>query len=245
MTLKVIGNDGGKGVFKVGNINGGNGANKTIDVEGTTLKTENISGPMNTDGDMYDPIENVRIKNGTIEANGVANVVDVALTGGSFVATMTTAADGTPTGGDITISGQLSGQGLVKAADTLAITNDLTTADVDDLRLEGKTVNTKKLDFTEGTVTTVATENLTTTGGATLNGDVVLAQNWTLASTDTVKASGNSYQLVGQFSADSGADPEGVSSLNTTYTVEGVRILKVYPASIPPIRWKVSPCSCM
>ena len=160
-----------------------------------------------------------------MHTDGSANVQNVVLSNnGAFTATSTTT-EGITTGGEITINGTLSGQGLVKAENTLTFSDGLSTAYGDDLRLEGPTVATDTLNSAEGKITIVATENLTTTGGATLNDDVVLAQNWTLASTDNVTASGKSYQLVGQFSASGAEAPEGVSSLNTTYTVEDQSML--------------------
>ncbi len=216
-TLRVVGNGQGAD-FTIGNVRA-NSSTNAIEVAGATLHTGNITTDQDTTA-----LHTLSVDHGDVLTDGNANVQDVVLSNyGTFTATSTTT-EGVTTGGEITINGILSGQGLVRADEALTF-DGLTTADGADLRLESKEISTGNLDSTVGKVTIVATENLTTTGGATLNNDVVLAQNWTLASTDAVKASGKSYQLVGQFSADSGADPEGVSSLNTTYTVKDQSML--------------------
>ena len=220
LTLRVVGN--GNAEFEVADINGGNNANKTIVVEGATLKTGNISGPLG-DG-FYDEIQTVNITNGTIATNGMARVKDVTLTGGNFTASMS---DET-TGGDITISGDVSGQGVVFAEDTLTLShaNGLTTAEGDDLALQGNSVVAKKIDSsTDGKISIIATDTLTTDGGADLKDDVILAQNWTLDSGDAVIASGNSYQQVVQFTQNGQEATDSTSNLDTTYTLKDHSLL--------------------
>ena len=218
-TLNVIGN--GNAEFTVAEIYGGTGANKTINVEGATLHTGNIS-PLVADGAGVDfeAINQVNITNGAIAATGVVYVEDIKLANGQL-----SAAQNGETGGNITISGDLSGQGSVLAENTLTISKSdgLTTADGDDLRLEGKAVTfTGKLDSTTGTVTVVATENLISGGIVTLNNDVILANKWELGG--NVTASGSSLQLVNQFTYE-GATEDGSSSLNTIYTLKGNSLL--------------------
>ena len=214
-TLRVVGNGQGAD-FTIGNVRA-NSSTNAIEVAGATLHTGNITTDQDTTA-----LHTLSVDHGDVLTDGSANVQNVVLTNyGTFTATSTTT-EGVTTGGEITINGTLSGQGLVRADEALTF-NGLTTADGDDLRLEGKNVSTGELDSTAGKVTIVATENLTTTGGATLNDDVVLAQKWTLDNGDTVKARGNSYQLIGQFATSTQEDT--TSTLDTTYTVEGQSML--------------------
>lgn len=218
--LYVYGNDQTNAKFQAGDINTRSEENysEIVKVQGATFTVDSIAD----NGGGAQPLDKMEVISGRVEVDGGnANLKVVTLNNGTLLATQTPATGETAaSGGNITISGELSGQGLVKAADTLAIKNDLTTTDVDDLRLEGKTVNTQKLDFTGGTVTTVATVALVTDGGATLNGeDVVLAQMWALGSSDAVEASGNSLQLVTQF-ATSTQESNTTSNLDATYTLK-------------------------
>ena len=212
-TLRVVGN--GQGAeFTIGNVRA-NGGTNAIEVAGATLNTGNIT----TDSGIK-ALDTLSVDRGSVHTDGSANVQNVVLSNnGAFTATSTTT-EGITTGGEITINGTLSGQGLVKAENTLTFSDGLSTAYGDDLRLEGPTVATGTLNSAEGKITIVATENLTTTGGATLNDDVVLAQKWTLDNGSNVTASGNSYQLVGQFVTSAQEEGDTSSNLDSVYTVE-------------------------
>ena len=212
LTLKVVGD--GNAVFQVDNINGGDKSNKTIYVEGAILKTKNISGTIS--GTPYDAIQTVKItKGGSIEATGVANVVDVTLAENS---SFTAAKDG-ETGGDITIKGDLSGVGTVDAANKLEFTETtgFATEDGDVLTLSGDEVAFTSLNSTDGTIH-IDAGMLTTTGTASVKNDTVSADKWNLG--DTFTAGGKSVLQAGQFGTT-----DNTSTLTKSVTLNDTSLL--------------------
>ena len=193
-TLNVIG--AGAAEFTVGDIRANESTN-TINVQGATLNTGNIT----TEAVSPATLDAMNITNGTVKAAGDAEIKDVTLDNGLLQAVATTG--DTPAGGDITIGGDLSGQGAVVAANTLTLTTAYTGKEGDDLTLQADTLKTGAINSTTGDLTIAAT-NLVTSGATTLVDDTLVADNVALGGALT--ASGASLVQVQDFGTYSDAD---------------------------------------
>lgn len=209
-TLNVIG--AGAAEFTTGDIRA-NSSTNTINVQGATLKTGNI-----TAADDVSDLDNMNITNGTVKAAGDAEIKNVTLDNGLLQAVATTG--DTPAGGDITIDGDLSGQGAVVAANTLTLTTAYTGKEGDDLTLQAETLKTDAINSTTGDLTIAAT-NLVTSGDTSLTGDTLVADNVALGGALT--ASGASLVQVGGFYTD--ADTFTTEGLNKAVSVTGQSLM--------------------
>lgn len=209
-TLNVIG--AGAAEFTTGDIRA-NSSTNTINVQGATLKTGNI-----TAADDVSDLDNMNITNGTVKAAGDAEIKNVTLDNGLLQAVATTG--DTPAGGDITIDGDLSGQGAVVAANTLTLTTAYTGKEGDDLTLQAETLKTDAINSTTGDLTIAAT-NLVTSGATSLTGDTLVADNVALGGALT--ASGASLVQVGGFYTD--ADTFTTEGLNKAVSVTGQSLM--------------------
>lgn len=195
-TLNVIG--AGAAEFTIGDIRANESTN-TINVQGATLNTGNITTEAVTSPATLDAMN---ITNGTVKAAGDAEIKDVTLDNGLLQAVATTG--DTPAGGDITIDGDLSGQGAVVADKTLTLTNGYTGTEGDDLTLQADTLDTGgAIDSTTGDLTITAT-NLVTSETTSLTGDTLVADNVDLGGALT--ASGASLVQVQDFGTYSDVD---------------------------------------
>lgn len=195
-TLNVIG--AGAAEFTIGDIRANESTN-TINVQGATLNTGNITTEAVTSPATLDAMN---ITNGTVKAAGDAEIKDVTLDNGLLQAVATTG--DTPAGGDITIDGDLSGQGAVVADKTLTLTNGYTGTEGDDLTLQADTLDTEgAIDSTTGDLTITAT-NLVTSETTSLTGDTLVADNVDLGGALT--ASGASLVQVQDFGTYSDVD---------------------------------------
>lgn len=185
-TLNVIG--AGAAEFTIGDIRA-NSSTNTINVQGATLNTGNIT----TAGDVKD-LDNMNITNGTVKAAGDAEIENVTLDNGLLQAVATTG--DTPAGGDITIDDDLSGQGAVVADKTLTLTNGYTGTEGDDLTLQAETLKTGAINSTDGDLAIAAT-NLVTSDETKLMDDTLVADNVALG--DALMASGASLVQVQDF----------------------------------------------
>ena len=193
-TLNVIG--AGAAEFTTGDIRA-NSSTNTINVQGATLKTGNI-----TAADDVSDLDNMNITNGTVKAAGDAEIKNVTLDNGLLQAVATTG--DTPAGGDITIDGDLSGQGAVVADKTLTLTNGYTGTEGDDLTLQADMLDTEgAINSITGDLTIAAT-NLVTSGDTSLTGDTLVADNVALGGALT--ASGASLVQVQDFGTYSDVD---------------------------------------
>ena len=193
-TLNVIG--AGAAEFTVGDIRANESTN-TINVQGATLNTGNIT----TEAVSPATLDAMNITNGTVKAAGDAEIKDVTLDNGLLQAVATTG--DTPAGGDITIGGDLSGQGAVVAANTLTLTTAYTGMEGDDLTLQADTLKTGAINSTTGDLTIAAT-NLVTSGETKLVDDTLVADNVALGGALT--ASGARLVQVQDFGTYSDAD---------------------------------------
>lgn len=195
-TLNVIG--AGAAEFTIGDIRANESTN-TINVQGATLNTGNITTEAVTSPATLDAMN---ITNGTVKAAGDAEIKDVTLDNGLLQAVATTG--DTPAGGDITIDGDLFGQGAVVADKTLTLTNGYTGTEGDDLTLQADTLDTEAaIDSTTGDLTITAT-NLVTSETTSLTGDTLVADNVALGGALT--ASGASLVQVQDFGTYSDVD---------------------------------------
>lgn len=187
-TLNVIG--AGAAEFTIGDIRANESTN-TINVQGATLNTGNITTEAVTSPATLDAMN---ITNGTVKAAGDAEIKDVTLDNGLLQAVATTG--DTPAGGDITIDGDLSGQGAVVADKTLTLQEAYTGKEGDDLTLQADTLKTDAIDSITGDLTIAAT-NLVTSGETKLVDDTLVADNVQLGGALT--ASGASLVQVQDF----------------------------------------------
>lgn len=187
-TLNVIG--AGAAEFTIGDIRANESTN-TINVQGATLNTGNI-----TTEAVFSPatLNAMNITNGTVKAAGDAEIENVTLDNGLLQAVATTG--DTPAGGDITIDGDLSGQGAVVADKTLTLTNGYTGTEGDDLTLQAETLKTGAINSTDGNLAIAAT-NLVTSGETKLMDDTLVADNVALG--NALMASGASLVQVQDF----------------------------------------------
>lgn len=209
-TLNVIG--AGAAEFTVGDIRANESTN-TINVAGATLNTGNIT----TEAVSPATLDAMNITNGTVKAAGDAEIKNVTLDNGLLQAVATTGE--TPAGGDITIDGNLSGQGSVVAANTLTLTTTYTGKEGDDLTLQAETLKTAAISSTDGDLVIAAT-NLVTTDATTLVDDTLVADNVALGGALT--ASGASLVQVGGFYTSDDFTTEG---LNKAVSVTGQSLM--------------------
>ena len=209
-TLNVIG--AGAAEFKVGDIRANESTN-TINVAGATLNTGNIT----TEAVSPATLDAMNITNGTVKAAGDAEIKNVTLDNGLLQAVATTG--DTPAGGDITIDGDLSGQGAVVADKTLTLQEAYTGKEGDDLTLQADTLKTDAIDSITGDLAIAAT-NLVTSGETKLVDDTLVADNVALGGALT--ASGASLVQVGGFYTSDGFTTEG---LNKAVSVTGQSLM--------------------
>lgn len=210
-TLNVIG--AGAAEFTIGDIRANESTN-TINVQGATLNTGNITTEAVTSPATLDAMN---ITNGTVKAAGDAEIKDVTLDNGLLQAVATTG--DTPAGGDITIDGNLSGQGMVDAGQTLTLENGYAGKEGDDLTLQADTLKTGAINSTTGDLTIAATD-LVTTGTTTLVDDTLVAEKVALG--DALMASGASLVQVGGFYTSDDFTTEG---LNKAVSVTGQSLM--------------------
>lgn len=228
-TLNVIG--AGAAEFTIGDIRANESTN-TINVQGATLNTGNITTEAVTSPATLDAMN---ITNGTVKAAGDAEIKDVTLDNGLLQAVATTG--DTPAGGDITIDGDLSGQGAVVADKTLTLTNGYTGTEGDDLILQATTLDTGAINSTDGDLTIAATNLVTANGAATiLKDDTLVADNVDLG--DALTASGASLVQVKDFGSydasegrfTSGALDQAVSVQDTSLMAYGADLAQAQQA---------------
>lgn len=210
-TLNVIG--AGAAEFTIGDIRANESTN-TINVQGATLNTGNITTEAVTSPATLDAMN---ITNGTVKAAGDAEIKDVTLDNGLLQAVVTTG--DTPAGGDITIDGNLSGQGMVDAGQTLTLENGYTGKEGDDLTLQADTLKTGAINSTTGDLTIAATD-LVTSGETKLVDDTLVADNVALGGALT--ASGASLVQVGGFYT---SDDFTIEGLNEAVSVTGQSLM--------------------
>lgn len=198
-TLNVIG--AGAAEFTIGDIRANESTN-TINVQGATLNTGNITTEAVTSPATLDAMN---ITNGTVKAAGDAEIKDVTLDNGLLQAVATTG--DTPAGGDITIDGNLSGQGMVDAGQTLTLENGYTGKEGDDLTLQADTLKTDAIDSITGDLA-IAVTNLVTGDNTTLVNDTLVADKAHLGG--KLDASGKSLVEVGGFYTDESFETEGL-----------------------------------
>lgn len=210
-TLNVIG--AGAAEFTIGDIRANESTN-TINVQGATLNTGNITTEAVTSPATLDAMN---ITNGTVKAAGDAEIKDVTLDNGLLQAVATTG--DTPAGGDITIDGNLSGQGMVDAGQTLTLENGYIGKEGDDLTLQADTLKTGAINSTTGDLTIAATD-LVTSGETKLVDDTLVADNVALGGALT--ASGASLVQVGGFYT---SDDFTIEGLNEAVSVTGQSLM--------------------
>lgn len=186
-TLNVLGAGSGVATVNSGNISAATNQNGDINAKNVTLKTDNIGSDSMAIGTITADAANV-------VATGSVYTKKVTLTNGLLQAVATTG--DTPASGDITIDGDLSGQGAVVADKTLTLTNGYTGKEGDDLTLQADTLETNAIDSITGDLTIAAT-NLVTSGETKLVNDTLVADNVALGGALT--ASGASLVQVQDF----------------------------------------------
>ena len=160
-TLNVVGN--GKAEFTIGDVTA-NVSQNTVNVAGATLNTGNIT--VDAGPNTYKDID-LNVTNGTVNSQS-AEIANAKLANG----TLTAASKDAATGGNITISNTLSGQGSVVADKTLTLTKDYNGADTDALGLQANELTTTAgFNSTKGDVAISAAT--WTSGVTTLKGDAV------------------------------------------------------------------------
>lgn len=183
-----------------------NAKNVTLNVAG------NIGADTQAIGTITADAANINATGGDITAN------TVTLKNNGLLQAVATTGD-TPAGGDITIDGNLSGQGSVVAANTLTLTTTYTGKEGDDLTLQAERLKTAAINSTIGDLTIAAT-NLVTSGDTTLVDDTLVADNVQLGG--ALNASGKSLVEVGGFYTDESFETEG---LNKAVRVTGQSLM--------------------
>lgn len=227
-TLNVLGAGSGVATVNSGNISAATNQNGDINAKNVTLKTGNIGSDGTAIGTITADAANV-IANGDVYAN------TVTLDNGLLQAVATTG--DTPAGGDITIDGDLSGQGAVVADKTLTLTNGYTGTEGDDLILQATTLDTGAINSTDGDLTIAATNLVTANDAATiLKDDTLVADNVDLG--DALTASGASLVQVKDFGSydasegtfTSGALDQAVSVQDTSLMAYGADLAQAQQA---------------
>lgn len=176
------------------------GDRTTVNATNVTLNVNGNIGGKTSESKAIDTINanaaNVIANGGDVYAN------TVSLKNNGMLQAVATTGD-TPAGGDITIGGDLSGQGAVVADKTLTLTTAYTGKEGDDLTLQADTLETDAIDSITGDLTIAAT-NLVTSGDTSLTGDTLVADNVALGG--ALNASGESLVQVQDFGTYSDAD---------------------------------------
>ena len=159
-TLNVVGN--GKAEFTIGDVTA-NVSQNTVNVAGATLNTGNIT--VDAGSNTYKDID-LNVTNGTVNSQS-AEIANAKLANG----TLTAASKDAATGGNITISNTLSGQGSVVADKTLTLTAGYMGVDTDALALQANELTTTAFNSEKGDVAISAAT--WTSGATTLKGDAV------------------------------------------------------------------------
>lgn len=197
------------------------GVRTTVNATNVTL---NVAGNIGADtqaiGTITADAANINATGGDITAN------TVTLKNNGLLQAVATTGD-TPAGGDITIDGNLSGQGMVDAGQTLTLKSAYNGLEDDDLLLTGKKLDAKAaINSTKGTLA-IVTDELITGGDTTLVDDTLVADNVDLGG--ALNASGESLVVVqnfGSFAPDGGFTP---GALDNAVSVTG-QSLMVYGA---------------
>lgn len=198
-TLNVLGAGSGVATVNSGNISAATNQNGDINAKNVTLKTDNIGSDSMAIGTITADAANV-------VATGSVYTKEVTLTNGLLQAVATTG--DTHAGGDITIDGNLSGQGAVVADKTLTLQKAYTGTEGDDLTLQADTLKTGAINSTTGDLTIAATD-LVTSGETKLVDDTLVADNVALGG--VLNASGKSLVEVGGFYTDESFETEGLN----------------------------------
>lgn len=209
-TLNVLGAGSGVATVNSGNISAATNQNGDINAKNVTLKTDNIGSDSMAIGTITADAANV-------VATGSVYTKEVTLTNGLLQAVATTG--DTPAGGDITIDGDLSGQGAVVADKTLTLQTAYTGKEGDDLTLQADTLKTAAINSTEGDLA-IAVTNLITGGDTTLVDDTLVADNVQLGG--ALNASGKSLVQVGGFYTSDDFTTEG---LNNAVSVQDTSLM--------------------
>ena len=204
-TLNTLGADRDSSrIVVTSDIRGGNGTADTINATDVTLQVNgNIGQDISATPENQDKLD--------INAND-ANI----LVGGSILAENVSLQNASllHADKDLAIKGNLSGQGMVDAGQTLTLTNE-----GDDLTLQAETLKTAAINSTIGDLTIAAT-NLVTTGTTTLVDDTLVAEKVALG--DALMASGASLVQVGGFYTSDDFTTEG---LNKAVSVTGQSLM--------------------
>ena len=214
-TLNVVGN--GKAEFTIGNVTANNSQN-TVNVAGATLNTGDIT--VDAGSNLYKDIDlnvtngtvnsknaeiaNATVTNGAVNARGDLTVTNAKLANGALTAAVVpAAAEGQQaTGGSITISDKLSGQGSVVAEKTLTLTAGYTGADgsADVLTLQaGETITATGKDLKQAD-----NGKLTVVAGGTIEAADISATNVAAKklTAGAVAVDGGTLNLTGTGTAD-------------------------------------------
>lgn len=209
-TLNTLGADRDSSrIVVTSDIRGGNGTADTINATDVTLQVNgNIGQDISATPENQDKLD--------INAND-ANI----LVGGSILAENVSLQNASllHADKDLAIKGNLSGQGMVDAGQTLTLTNGYTGKEGDDLTLQAETLKTAAINSTIGDLTIAAT-NLVTTGTTTLVDDTLVAEKVALG--DALMASGASLVQVGGFYTSDDFTTEG---LNKAVSVTGQSLM--------------------
>lgn len=210
-TLNVLGAGSGVATVNSGNISAATNQNGDVNAKNVTLKTGNIGSDGTAIGTITADAANV-------VATGSVYTKEVTLTNGLLQAAATT--DETPAGGDITINGDLSGQGMVDAGQTLTLAQGYTGVEDDDLLLTASKLDAKgALNSTTGDLAIMVT-SLVTNADTTLVDDTLVADKAYLGG--KLDASGKSIVEVGGFYTDDTFTTEG---LNKAVSVTGQSLM--------------------
>ena len=217
-TLNVLGAGSDVATVNSGAITA-SGTTTTINAKNVTL---NVAGHIGGDG----TVNNQSINTLTADAaNVIANGGDVyantvSLKNNGMLQAVATTGD-TPAGGDITIDGDLSGQGMVDAGQTLTLKSAYNGLEDDDLLLTANTLDAKgALDSTTGDLA-IAVTNLVTGDTTTLVDDTLVAEK--VALDGALTASGASLVQVGGFYTD--ANTFATEGLNKAVSVTGQSLM--------------------
>lgn len=217
-TLNTLGADRDSSrIVVTSDIRGGNGTADTINATDVTLQVNgNIGQDISAAPDNQDKLD--------INAND-ANI----LVGGSILAENVSLQNASllHADKDLAIKGNLSGQGMVDAGQTLTLKSAYNGVEDDDLLLTGKKLDAKAaINSTKGTLA-IVTDELITGGDTTLVDDTLVADNVELGG--ALNASGESLVVVqnfGSFAPDGGFTP---GALDNAVSVTG-QSLMVYGA---------------
>lgn len=210
-TLNTLGADRDSSrIVVTSDIRGGNGTADTINATDVTLQVNgNIGQDISATPENQDKLD--------INAND-ANI----LVGGSILAENVSLQNASllHADKDLAIKGNLSGQGMVDAGQTLTLTKGYTGVEDDNLLLTANTLNAEgAINSTEGDLA-IAVTNLVTGDDTTLVNDTLVADNVQLGG--ALNASGKSLVEVGGFYTDESFETEG---LDKAVSVKGQSLM--------------------